>query len=123
MDITLLKSRFDRTGIQIWKMTRQHPLKFRVPDPSLLWTQCASALGVEHFGGVKNSWHRMTDFGLKNYVVDVKTLSDHNSAPFWSWNFIFGHNVVQHCFMVTEKFWLRQTNFELKTTFLALKHC
>ena len=47
-----------------------------------LWTQCASALGVEHFGGVKNFWLRMTDFGLKNYVIDVKTLSDHNSAPF-----------------------------------------
>ena len=25
-----------------------------------------------------------------------KSCPGHNSAPFWSWGFIFGHNVLQH---------------------------
>ena len=45
------------------------------------------------FGGVDNFWLRMTDFGLKNHVFDVKTLSDDISAPF----FELGLHLWTHC--------------------------
>ena len=59
-------------------------------------TQCSSPWGVVPFGGVEKFWPRMTDFGLKNCVFDLKTLSRHNSAPSWSWDFKLEHNVLHH---------------------------
>ena len=64
----------------------------------------------------------MTDFGLKSYVIDVKTLSDHNSAPFGvgtsSLDIMWFSTVF---YMVTEKFWLCLTDFELKNYVFGLK--
>ena len=67
----------------------------------------------------------MTDFGSKNYVFDVKTLSGYISAPFLSWNFIFGHNALQHlelCLLGgVVNFWLCMTDFGLKNYVFDVK--
>ena len=67
----------------------------------------------------------MTNFGLKNCFLEVKTLSHHNSAPFWSWDFIFGHNVLHHqeyCLLgVSKNFNPCMADFGLKNCLLELK--
>ena len=62
-----------------------------------------NTVGDVPFRGVENFWLRMTDFGAKNYVFDVRTLSGYISATFLSWDFIFGHNVLHHCLLLDEQ--------------------
>ena len=77
------------------------------------------------FGGVEKFSLRMTDFGSKNNVFDVKTLSGHNLAPFWLELRLY---LLTQCGSVlslggAEKFWLGRTDLSLKTMFLTLKLC
>ena len=44
-------------------------------------TQCASPLGVVPSGGADYFLIRMTDFGAKNCVFELKTLSLYISSP------------------------------------------
>ena len=74
------------------------------------------------FFGVRKCWLCLTDFGLENYVFYLKTLFGYILAPFQSLDFIFGHNVLQHCFLwpaenfaTHDWFWAKNCIFDGKS--------
>ena len=84
------------------------------------------SLNTVHFSivlfGVRKFWLCLTDFRLKNYVFCLKTLLGYISSPFQSWDFIFGHNVLQHYFLWSKEnfamhdwFWAKNCIFDGKT--------